>query len=103
MQLSLQDCLDMVDLTEDEIAAVAEHEHVPLIVATELANYIINEPDGVPKLKSIILDDIKTAEASGDAKHAAKLRAVLRHFVLTHPGFDGAKTAAKAASKAARR
>ena len=85
MQLSLQDCLDMVDLTEDEIAAVAEHEHVPMIVATELCNYLINEPDGVPRLRAIILDDIRDAELHGHLAHATKLKAVLRHFVLTHP------------------
>lgn len=90
MQLSLQECLDMIDLTEDEIAAVAEHEHVPLIVGAELASYLIDEPDGVPKLKAIIVDDIEHAEACGDAAHAEKLRAVLRHFVLTHPEFNGA-------------
>jgi hypothetical protein len=29
------------ELTEEEIAAIAEHEHLPMIVAAELGNYLI--------------------------------------------------------------
>jgi len=85
MQLSLQDCLDMLDITEDEVAAVAEHEHVPEIVAAGMVSYLIQEPGGVPKLRTMIVEDIERAEASGNTRHAQELRAVLRHFVKTHP------------------
>ena len=83
--LSYQDCLALSDLTDQEIAAIAEHEHVPMIVALELGNYLVSQPDGVPKLKRIILDDIAAATGRGDTKRAGDLRLVLRHFVQTHP------------------
>ncbi len=87
--LTLEDCIALSDLTEEEIDAIAEHEHIPEIVAAELGNYLIQREDGVPMLKRIILDDIHAAEARGNLKHALHLRLVLRHFIRTHPQWQG--------------
>jgi len=83
--LTYEDCLGLCDLTEDEVAAIAEHEHIPRLVALELGNYLIHTKDGVPVLKRIILDDIAVSEKRKDWEHALKLRLVLRQFVRTHP------------------
>lgn len=83
--LTFEDCLGLCDLTDEEIAAIAEHEHIPAMAALELGNYLVHTPEGVPVLKRIILDDIAAAERREDWKHALKLRLVLRHFVRTHP------------------
>ncbi|MEX0922885.1 MAG: hypothetical protein WD489_07935 [Rhodovibrionaceae bacterium] len=88
--MTLQDCIALCDLTEAEVDAVAEHEHVPEMLAAEMANYIIHSPDGVPKMRRIIEDDIQAAVARGDLAHAAQLLAVLRHFIETHPDERGA-------------
>ena len=83
--LSYQDCLAFCELDEDEIAAIAEHEHLPMIVAAELGSYLCHQPDGTPMIKRMILDDIADAKASGDQARGLKLKMVLRHFVQTHP------------------
>lgn len=83
--LTYEDCVALSELTEEEIAAIQEHEHLPAIVAAELGAYLLHSPDGVPCLKRMILDDIEAARARQDWEHALKLRLVLRHFVLTHP------------------
>ena len=83
--LTYEDCLGICDLTEEEIEAIAEHEHIPEIAAMELGEYLVNSEDGIPKIKKIILDDIKNAEDSGDKQHADKLRRILKHFIATHP------------------
>lgn len=83
--LTYEDCLGLCDLTDEEVAAVAEHEHIPRLAALELGNYLIHTKDGVPLLKRIILDDIALSEKRRDWEHALKLRLVLRHFVRTHP------------------
>ena len=83
--LTLQDCLALCDLTEAEILAIADHEHLPEIVALELGNYLVHRPDGVPAIKRIILDDIAEADRRGDKQRALTLKLVLRHFVQTHP------------------
>jgi hypothetical protein len=83
--LTLKDCIALSDLTEEEVDAIAEHEHIPEIIAVELGNYLVHSPDGVPMIRRIIIDDIREAEAREDYEHALKLKLVLRHFIQTHP------------------
>lgn len=83
--LTFDDCLALCELTEDEIAAIAEHEHLPMIVAAELGSYLIQGPDGALTVKRIILDDILAANRAGDPLHAITLKLVLRQFVERHP------------------
>jgi hypothetical protein len=83
--LTLEDCIALSELTEEEIDAISEHERIPEVAALEYGNYLIHTPDGVPAIKRIILDDIDRARARDDLKHALALKLVLRHFVQTHP------------------
>ncbi len=83
--LSYRDCLDLCDFDEDEITAIAEHEHLPQMVAIAYAEYLIHTDEGVPMLKKIIIDDIEIAQREQNRDKVAHLRHVLRHFVLTHP------------------
>ena len=79
--LSLEDCIALSDLTAEEVDAIAEHEHIPEIIATELGCYLVHCPDGRQAIKAIIRDDIEAARARGDFGHAAELKLMLRHFV----------------------
>jgi hypothetical protein len=83
--LTYEDCVGLTELTEDEIEAIAQHEHLPEIVAAELGNYLVHDSDGIPKIKRLILDDIEAARRRGDLHRAAHLKLVLQHFVDTHP------------------
>lgn len=83
--LTLDDCIALSELSEEEIAAIAEHEHLPAIVAAELGSYLLHDPDGCPVLRRMILDDIDAAQRRGDTGHALALKLVLKHFVETHP------------------
>ena len=83
--LTFEDCLGLSGLTEKEIDAIAQHENLPEIVALELGNYLLHQPDGVPRIRRMILDDIADAEAKGQSDRALVLKATLRHFVETHP------------------
>ncbi len=83
--LSYLDCVGLCDLTEAEIDAIAEHEHLPRMVALELGEYLIHSPEGVPMIRKMIVDDIKHARQHGDLERALTLRATLRHFIQTHP------------------
>jgi hypothetical protein len=85
--LTLKDCIDLCGLTKEEIDAIAEHEHLPEIVAVELAAYIVQTPGGAPMIRRMILDDIAAAEARGDHAHARHLRSCLCHFARNHPEF----------------
>ena len=83
--LTYEDCVGLAELTEEEVEAIAQHEHLPEMVAAELGNYLVPDPDGVPKLKRMILDDIEQARERGESQRVARLKLVLKHFIATHP------------------
>ena len=83
--LTYEDCIGLCELTEEEIRAISEHEHIPEIVAAELGAYLVRTPEGERKIRRIILDDIRAAEARGDLARGLELKAVLHHFLETHP------------------
>ena len=83
--LTFEDCLALCDLTQEEIDAIAEHEHLPEMAALEYGNYLINTPDGELAIKTMILEDIEYSRKNGNYHHAKALESVLEHFVMTHP------------------
>ena len=82
--LTYQDYLELSDLTEEEIEAIAQHEHLPEMAALELGSYLVHSAEGVPMIKRIILDDIEDARQRGHAEKVLKLKLVLKQFVDTH-------------------
>ena len=86
--LTLEDCLGLCELSEEEVRAIAQHEHIPEIPAAELANYLIRKPDGEIVIKSMIRDDIAQAIARSDRMRTLALKTLLRNFVLQHPRCD---------------
>jgi hypothetical protein len=83
--ITLEDCIAMCGLSEEEVLAIAEHEHIPEIAAAALAQYLLNQDHGVEKIRDMLRDDIRAALARGDRKHAQELFMALRHFFSTHP------------------
>lgn len=83
--LTLEDCIALSELTEDEVLAIAQHEHIPEIAAAELGNYLTHSPEGELCIKSMIRDDIAAAAASGDRMRVVALKLVLRDFIGKHP------------------
>ncbi len=87
--LSYEDCIALSGLTEDEIAAIAEHEHIPRIVAAEYGNYLCRTPGGEPRIRRMIVEDIEAARRRGDEAHVLALKLVLRKFIEEHPAAVG--------------
>jgi hypothetical protein len=86
--LSLEDCIALSGLTEAEILAIAEHEHIPEIAAAELGNYLSRSADGQLTIKSMIRDDIQAAEARGERDRVLALKMVLRNYVSEQRRLD---------------
>ena len=82
--LTYEDCLGLCELTEEEVLAIAEHEHIPAIAAAEMGNYLVHTDDGIRAIRKMILDDIGAARNRSDFRHSAELKMVLHHFVETH-------------------
>ena len=83
--LSLEDCIALCGLDENEVLAIAEHEHIPEIAAAALAGYLVRQPHGGEKIRTMIIDDIRKALDERRINHAAELFMALRHFLQEHP------------------
>lgn len=84
MNVTLQDCIALCGLDEDEVAGIAEHEHVPEIAAAALAQYLLLQPGGPLRIRDMLVDDFRNAVRRHDKAHARELLAALRHFAATY-------------------
>ncbi len=83
--ITADDIEDMTCLTREEIAAVAEHEHLPEVSAALLGDYKMQIANGPQEVQRMICEDIREALHKGDKAHAKELYAVLHHFIAQHP------------------
>ena len=83
--ISLEDCVALCGLTEEEVLAIAEHEQLPEIAATALAQYLLKQEQGMEKIREMIVDDIRQAQQRQDKEHILTLLHVLHHFLKSHP------------------
>lgn len=83
--LTYEDCIGLCELSEAEIQAISEYEHIPAIVAAELGAYLVQTAKGEARIQRIILDDLEQAVARNDLHRIVELKSVLRHFVENHP------------------
>jgi len=84
LNISRDDIIGMCGLSEEEVAAIAEHEHIPEVAAAALADYLTNRKGGVQEVRRMIRDDIKSALDRGDDRHAAELFMALTHLHETY-------------------
>lgn len=83
--ISLEDCIGLCGLTEEEVLAIAEHEHLPEMAAAAYAQYLLSMAHGTEKIRTMIIDDIRHAQLVGDKAHVTSLLHVLHHFLRAHP------------------
>lgn len=83
--ISIEDIIGMTDLTEAEIAAIGEHEHVDLAPAAAIADYLMRTQRGPQAIQVMICEDIRAALHRGDLENARRLFHALRHYMADHP------------------
>lgn len=83
--ISPDDIADMTCLTRDEIAALAEHEHMTDTSAALLGDYMMQQHKGPQEVQQMICDDIRAALHADDLDHARALFGTLRRFIADHP------------------
>lgn len=84
--LTLQDCLDMCDLTPEIIDAIAEHERLPCILAAELGDCLCCSVGGRAVIHRFILDCLADATKRGDSARLQRMKTALEDFHRRHPG-----------------
>jgi len=82
--ITLEDCIALCGLTERQVLAIAEHEHLPEIGATALAQYLSKKEHGMEKIRDMMVDDIRQAQQRQDKAHVLTLLHVLHHFLKSH-------------------
>ena len=80
MNITRDDIIGLCSLSEPEVVAIAEHEHIPEVAAAALANYLVHKTGGIKQIRQMIADDIRAALDRGDDAHAAELFMALRHL-----------------------
>jgi len=80
-----EDCFALCGLEYDEIAAIAEHEHIPEIEAAALASCLLQKPRGAKVIRQILVDDIEDALGANRVGRATELFATLRGFIDRNP------------------
>jgi hypothetical protein len=84
--ISFEDCIALCGLTAQEVAAIAEHEHVPEVAAATLGQYLLKQEHGKEQICQMIIDDIRAALLAKNASHAARLVAALQHLLAVQGG-----------------
>lgn len=83
--LSIRDCLDYCDLTEEEVSLIAEHQDIPDAAAAQVCCGLVQTPEGVMVLTNFMLDLIERANACGDTRKAARAASLCERFMKDHP------------------
>lgn len=78
--LTLQDCIAFCGLTEDQLEAIARHQHLADVVAAEWAENMLATEAGRGIIESILCDEIACARARGDLRRARRYEAGLGAF-----------------------
>lgn len=83
--ISREDCIALCGLDTKQVAALAEHEHVPEVAAAALASYLLNRSGGESEIARMMIDDLRAALAEGQPQKANEIFSALRHFASQHP------------------
>lgn len=83
--LTLQDCIAFSGLTPDQLEAVACHQHLPMIVAAEWAESVLETEEGVRLIEAVLCEEEHIARIHGDRACAARYRRGLESFRRDHP------------------
>lgn len=82
--LTYKDCVSLTDLEAEEIAAIAQHERLPEIVAAELGCCLAHQPGGEMIIDRFIREDIALAIQRNNPEAALHWQEILGRFEVTH-------------------
>ncbi len=83
--LSMRDCLDYCDLTDDEVSLIAEHQDITDVAAATMACGLVQTSEGTLLLTQYMEDLLERAQVEGQLEKAARARKVLAQFRADHP------------------
>ncbi|MDR1661370.1 MAG: hypothetical protein LBR95_02925 [Azoarcus sp.] len=82
--LSMRDCLDYCDLTDDEVTLIAEFEGIPDVTAAQVLCGLVQTDEGVQLLARWLRELVEYASAAGMPDKAARAQAEFDRFSTVH-------------------
>lgn len=83
--LSLTDCLDFIDLDRATIEVIAEHQHIPPVVAAELGDKLLASAKGIYRIHEMHRDLIAKAAQTNHLAREKELRKIYAGFTRKYP------------------
>jgi hypothetical protein len=83
--ITVEDLIDFSELSPDEIEAIAEHTHEPVVVCVAHAETLLECEQGICTIKQYLIDDIEHAKQLGNKQHANTLKSTYKAFEKSHP------------------
>jgi hypothetical protein len=78
--LTLTDCVAFSGLTRDQLEAVADHQHLPTILAAEWAETMLERIEGWRLVEAVLTEEASIASCRGDGECANRYRSGLEEF-----------------------
>lgn len=85
--ISIKDCLDYSDLTEEEVAVIAEHEHLPYPCAVEMACGLAQTGEGTELLRCLLKNAVGDASENERAEALQAAQRAYERFTADHPEY----------------
>ncbi len=84
MMLTVQECVDMSELSNEAIRAIAAHEHIPEVVAAELGQELLKGTGGILEIQRILEEDLELAVQAGEQDQINDRKRVLERFIASY-------------------
>jgi len=83
--ISIKDCIDYSDLTEEEVAAIAEHEQLPYACAAQMACCLAQTQEGTETLRCLLKNAVCDAASCGHEEALQAASKAYMQFQANHP------------------
>jgi hypothetical protein len=83
--LTLNDCIGFTGLTEEQLEAIAKHEHLPMILAAEMVEDEVDSRAGCHHIETMIAEEVVFETEHGHPERAERYRHGLEEFLKAHP------------------
>jgi hypothetical protein len=84
MLLTVQECVDMSEPANEVIRAIAEHEHIPEVVAAELGQTLLKATGGIAKIQRMLEENLELAVQADEHDRIDDRKRVLERFIASH-------------------
>jgi hypothetical protein len=84
MMLTAQECVDMSELGNEAIRAIAEHEHIPEVVAAELGQQLLKATGGIAEIRRFMQENLELAVQAGEQDKINDRKRVLEQFIASY-------------------